>query len=248
MIERPGEAYVKATEGKPSGRGLLVAGGCCAILWPLLTTVYYAAYPILAGGAMLHPGEGQVGWAVRFAELGHRPAVVTLEWINAALPLLLWPFFAALYRLLGRRGQRDLSLMAIGLGFLGMGFMLLSYTFNPTALYPLAQAYVDAAGGSEGTAILSVLRGLIGWMRGLNQLSSLLYQSCVGLFSLALILNRTWRIRGWLGLLGALLAVPAKVPLGIEVPTNIIWTGLAYIVWPVAVGIGLLRKEGNTSG
>jgi hypothetical protein len=194
----------------------------------------------------MHPqAGGPAGFATRIAELGQRPGIVTLDWIYAALPLLLWPLLAALYRLLSRRGQRDLSLVAIGLGFLALGLMVLSCTFNPTVLYALGQAYAGAASEAEGAALLSALHGLLGWMRGLNQMSSLLYQGCVGLLSLALILSRTWRARGWLGLLGALLAIPAKVPLGITVPSNVIWTGLAYIVWPVAVGIGLLRSPPN---
>ena len=245
MIEMPAKAYVKPTEGKLSGRGLLVAGACCAILWPLLSTVYYAAYPILAGEAMLRPVEGQAGWAIRFAELGQRPAVVTLEWINAALPLLLWPFLVALYRLLGRRGQRDLSLVATGFGLLGIGLMVLSSTFNATALHTLAQAYADATSELEGTAVLGTLNGLGSWMRGLNQTSSLLYAGYVGLASLALIRSRTWRVRGWLGVVGAVLVLPAKLSLGLRVPTNAIWTGLAYGLWPVAVGIGLLRLKGD---
>jgi hypothetical protein len=243
----PGEAKVKTTGGEPSGRGLLVAGGCCAILWPLLTTAYHAAYPILAGGAMLRPEEGQVGWALRFAELGQRPAVVALEWINAALPLLLWPFFVALYRWLGRRGQRDLSLVATGFGLLGIGLMVLSYTSTATAVHALGLAYADATGEPEGMAVLSALNGLVSWMRGLNQTSSLLYAGYVGLMSLALIRSRVWRVRGWLGVVGAVLVLPAKLSLGLRVPTNAIWTGLAYGLWPIAVGIGLLRLKRNQS-
>lgn len=237
------EAYAKETKGQSLGRGLLFAGGLCAILWPLLTTVYYAAYPILAGGAMLRPGEGQAAFAVLLAELGQRPAVVTLEWIDAALPLLLWPFFVALLRLLSQRGQRNLSLVAIGLGLLGMGLMVLSATFNPTFLHALGQAYVDAGSEAEGMAVLSVLNGLLRWTRGLNQTSSLLYAGYVGLVSLALIRSRTWRVLGWLGVVGAVLVLPAKLALGLRVPTNAIWTGVAYGFWPVTVGIWLLRLE-----
>jgi hypothetical protein len=225
------------------GRGIRVAGGLCAILWPLLSAVYYAAYPIAAGGAMLPQPGGQGGFATRAAELGQRPAIVALDWIYATLPLLLWPFFAALYRLLSRRGQRDLCLVGVGLGFLGISLMALSYTFNPTLLYALGQAYVGAGSEAEGAAILSTLHGLTRWMRGLNQMSSLLYQGCVALIGLALIHSRTWRAWGWAGLVGALLALPAKLSLGLQVPTNVMWTGLAYIVWPVALGVGLLRTK-----
>ena len=236
----------KAKPGdRPRGRGLLVAGGLCAMLWPFLTTAYYAAYPIVAGGAMLPQEGGLEGFARRLAELGQRPAIVALDWANAALPLLVWPFLVALYWMLRRHGQRDLGIVAAGLGLIGVGLMVLSNTFNPTVLYSLGQAFVDAGSETEGAALLGVLQGLIRWMRGLNQASSLLYQGGVGLMSLGLILSRTWRVRGWVGVVGALLAVPAKVPLGIDVPTNVIWTGLAYLVWPVAVGIGLVRYRGD---
>jgi hypothetical protein len=223
----------------------LISGGLCGILWPVLSLVYYAAYPLAAGGAMRPQASGPGAFAIRLAELGQRPVVVTLEWVYVALPLLLWPFFLALYRLLGHRSQRDLTLVAIGLGFLGMGFMVLSYTFNATALHALGNTYVDAGSEAEGTAILAVLDVLLAWMRGLNQLSSLLYLGCVGLTGLALIRSRTWRVWGWVGVVGALLALPAKVSLGLKVPSNIIWTGLAYGVWPVALGIGLLRTKGT---
>jgi hypothetical protein len=226
-------------------RGLLIGGGICAILWPVLSTGFYAAYPVAAGGAMRMQAGGWPAHVTRLAELGQRPGVVTLEWANAALPLLLWPFLAALYRLLSQRGRRDLVMVAVGLGFLGMGLMVFSNSFNPTLLHSLAQTYVEAGSEAEGAAMLNLLSGLLTWMRGLNQMSSLLYQGCVGLVSLALILSRTWRARGWVGLAGALLALPAKLSLGWQVPTNAIWTGLAYGIWPVAVGIGLLRYKGS---
>ena len=229
--------------GKQSSRGLLLAGGLCATLWPVLSILYYAAFPIAAGGAMLTQHGDQADFAARVAELGQRPAIVSLDWIFAALPLPLWPFFAALYRLLSGRGQRDLSLVAIGLGFLGISLMVLSYTFNPTLLYALGQAYAGAGSEAEGAAIVSTLHGFIRWMRGLNQMSALLYQGCVALISLALIRSRTWQAWGWVGLVGALLALPAKLPLELRVPTNAIWTGLAYGVWPIALGIGLLRTK-----
>jgi len=223
-------------------RGLFITGGVCAILWPILSLGFYAAYPIAAGGAMRSLPGGPGAYATRWAELGQRPAVVALEWSQAAIPLLLWPFLLALYQLLSRRGQRDLTLVAVGLGLLGMGLMVFSYTFNATALHALGQAYVDAGSEAEGAALLGMLTGLIRWMRGLNQMSSLLYQGCVGLTGLALIRSRTWRVWGWVGLVGALLALPAKLPLGLKVPTNAIWTGLAYGIWPVALGIRLLRN------
>jgi hypothetical protein len=226
------------TEGE---RGLFIAGGVCAVLWPVLSQGFYAVYPIVAGGAMFPQQSGPGAFASRLAELGQRPAVVALEWIYAVSPLLLWPFFLALYRLLRQRRQQDPTLVAIGLGFLGVGLMVFSYTFNATALHALGQAYVDAESEAGGAALLGALTGLIRWMRGLNQMSSLLYQGCIGLIGLALIRSRTWRFWGWVGLVGALLALPAKLPLGLKVPTNAIWTGLAYGIWPVALGIGLLK-------
>lgn len=243
------EACTKETEGQSLGRGLLMAGGLCAIFWPLLTTAYYAVYPVAAGGAMRPQLSGQAALAVRLAELGQRPAVVTLEWIDAALPLLLWPFFVALQRLLGRRGQRNLSLVATGIGLLSISLMVLSSTFDPTALYSLSQAYMGAATEAEGMPIPRVLEGLLSWTRGLNQTSALLYAGYVGLASLALIRSRTWRVRGWLGVVGAVLVLPAKLSLGLRVPTNAIWTGLAYGLWPMAVGIGLgSLSSGRQSG
>jgi len=224
-------------------RGLFIAGGVCAILWPVLSLGFFAAYPVAAGGAMLAMLGGPEAYAIRLAELGQRPAVVALEWGQAAVPLLLWPFLLALCRLLSQRSQRDLALVAVGLGLLGMSLMVLSNTFNPTLSHALGQAYVDAGSEAEGAAILAILRGLLRWRRGLNQMAALLYQSCVGLVSLALIRSRTWRVWGWVGLGGALLALPAKLPLGLKAPSNILWTGLAYAVWPVALGIGLLRKR-----
>jgi hypothetical protein len=228
-------------------RALLVAGGVCAILWPILSLGYYAAYPVAAGGAMHPRSDGLGAFAARLANLGGRPAVIAMEWAYAAFPLLLWPFLLALYRLLSRRGQRDLTLVAVGFGLLGMGLMVLSYTFNATTLHTLGQAYVDAGSDAQGAAILSTLDGLLRWMRGLNQMSSLLYQGCVGLISLALIRSHTWRAWGWMGLVGAVLALPAKLSLGLKVPTNAIWTGLAYGVWPIALGIGLLRHRREVS-
>ena len=222
-------------------RGLLIVGGACAILWPLLTLGYYVAYPIAAGGAISPHEAGFAGFIQRVAQLSQRPAVAALEWTYVALPLLLWPFLVALWHLLRSQKQSALSTLAVGFGLLGLGAMTLSYLFNPTALHALARAYADAGNGAEGAAIQATAYALLGWMRGLNQVSSLLYQACVALFGLALIRSRTWRVRGWLGLVGAMLALPAKLSLGLNVPTNALWTGLAYGVWPVAVGIGLLR-------
>lgn len=223
-------------------RGLFIAGGMCAILWPVLSLGFFAAYPVAAGGAMLALPGGLGPYATHLAQLGQRPAVVALEWGQAAVPLLLWPFLLALCRLLSQRSQRDLALVAVGLGLLGMSLMVLSNTFNPTLSHALGQAYVDAESEAEGAVILALLRGLLHWRRGLNQMASVLYQSSVGLVSLALIRSRTWRAWGWMGLVGALLALPAKLALGLKAPSNILWTGVAYAVWPLALSIGLLRN------
>ena len=82
------EACARETEGQSLERGLLIAGGLCAILWPLLTTAYYAACPLVAGGTMPPQSGGQAAFVVRLTELGQRPAVVSLEWISVALLLL----------------------------------------------------------------------------------------------------------------------------------------------------------------
>jgi hypothetical protein len=225
------------------GRGLLIAGGVCGVLWPLLTLGYYVAYPLAAGGVVRAQAGGAGGFALRVAELGGRPAVVALEWVSAGLPLLLWPFLLALCRVVGRRGARDLALVGLGLGLLGSGLMVASSAFNPTALHALGRAYAEAGSDAARTTILAVLDGLLSWMRGLNQTASLLYQACVALFGLALIRSRTWRGWGWVGVVGAILAVPAKVPLGLRVPTNFLWTGLAYGLWPLAMGIALVWRR-----
>ncbi len=188
-------------------QGLFIAGGVCAILWPLLSLGFYAAYPVAASGPIRTLPGGPAAFAARWAELGQRPAVVALEWSQAAVPLLLWPFLLAICRLLSRQGQRDLTLVAIGLGLLGMSLMVLSGTFHPTLSHALGQTYVEAGSEAEGAAILSIRQGLLHWYRGLNQTAALLYQGCVGLVGLALIRSRTWQGWGWLGLVGSLLAL-----------------------------------------
>ena len=109
-------------------QGLFITGGVCAILWPILSLGFFAAYPVAAGGTMHSLPAGPEAYAIRWAELGQRPEVVALEWYQAAVPLLLWPFLLTLYRLLSRRGQRDLTLVAVGLGLLGMSLMVLSWS------------------------------------------------------------------------------------------------------------------------
>jgi len=227
-----------------SERGLFVAGGVCAILWPILSEmVFYAVTSALARRAMLAVPAGPGAYAIRVAKLGQQPAILALEWGRVALQLMLWPFLLTMYRLLSHKGERDLALVAIGLGLLGMAMMVLSGSLNPTVSHALGQAYVGAANDAEGTAILATLNGFMQWHRGLNQTACLLYQGCVGLLGLGLIRSRTWKTRGWIGVVGAVLALPAKLPLGLQVPSNIIWTGLAYLIWPIATGIGLLKES-----
>lgn len=225
------------------GRGILIAGGVCGILWPILSVGFYAAYPIAAGGAVSSGAGNPAAFAARLAELGQRPAVVGLEWVNAALPLLLWPFFLALRRVLERRGEERLAAGAFCLGLAGMGLMVVSGLITPTLLHALGQACVEAGSTPMAETLQRTLEATIHWAKGMNQVSSLLYQSGVALVGVGLIRTRVWRVRGWLGVVGAVLALPAKLPLGLRVPTNAIWTGLAYGVWPIAVGIGLLRHQ-----
>jgi hypothetical protein len=223
------------------GRGILIAGGVCGILWPILSVGFYAAYPLVAGGAM-HSGAGDpAAFAARAAELGQRPAVVGLEWANAAFPLLLWPYYLALRRLLKGRGEGRLAAGAFGLGLVGMGLMVVSGLITPSLLHALGQACVEAEGKATAETLQQALEAVIYWAKAMNQVASLLYQGSVALVGVALIRTKVWRVRGWLGVVCAVLALPAKVPLGLRVPTNAIWTGLAYGVWPIAVGIGLLR-------
>lgn len=233
-------------------RGLLIAGGICAIAWPILSElVFFALYPVLAGGGPA-PEPGIAGMMTRYAQAGQRPALLALEWGKVAVQVLQWPLWLALYRLLSRWGQRNLTLIGVGLGLGAIVLNVLSHTFTPTLSHDLGQAYVDAESPAEGAAISAVLMGLLGWRAGLNRTASLLYQACVGLVGLALIRSQapgrtSWRFWGWLGLIAALLALPAKLPLGIRVPTNLIWTGLAYLVWPIGVGAKLLGVARNGS-
>ena len=225
------------------GRGILIAGGVCGILWPILSVGFYAAYPLVAGGTTHSRAGDPAAFPARLAELGQRPAVVGLEWANAALPILLWPYYLALRRVLKGRGEGRLAAGAFGLGLVGMGLMVVSGLITPSLLHALGQACVEAEGKVTAETLQQALEAVIYWAKAMNQVASLLYQSSVALVGVALIRTKVWCVRGWLGVVGALLALPAKVPLGLRVPTNAIWTGLAYGVWPIAVGIGLLRYE-----
>jgi hypothetical protein len=228
-----------------SSRRLAVAGGICAILWVVLGQAFFALFPLAAGGTMLPLAGGLDAEVARWAELGQRPAVAALEWVRVGLALLLWPFFLALCRLMVRRGQGDVSLVAVGLGVLSMILTVISDITNATPSHALAQACVDAGSPAQQAAIQSTLNGLFIWRCGLNRASGLLYQACAGLFGLSMVLGRTWRGWGWVALVGAVVAIPSKLSLGLEVPTNLLWTGLVYTLWPLAVGICLLRLPGE---
>jgi hypothetical protein len=223
-------------------RGLYISGGICAILWPILSQAFYAIYPLVAGQTMVASEPGWAAYVTRWAEMGQRSELVALEWIRAALPLLLLPFLIALYRFIERRGQRDLVLVAICLGLFGMALMVLGGMFHPALSHVLSQSYIDAQTESEGAVFLEILSGLHHGYGALNVSASLLYQGCVALMGLALILNRTWRIWGWMGLVSLIVVLPSKFPLGIVAPSNICWTGLGFVIWPIAMGIMLLRE------
>jgi hypothetical protein len=223
---------------------LLRAGGICAILYPLLDLSFFALYPLAAGGAVLS-GTGQEAFMARLADLGQRPVVLALEWVHTLLPLLLVPFALALYRLLTQEGQRNLALLASVSLLLSLALMLPSNAMNATLNHELGRSYVGATTETERTAILAVFQALGTWHGGLNKMASLLYQAFVGLSGLAMVLSRKYRVRGWIGVAGSIIALIKFTP-GIPGMTNFLWTGLAYTVWPIAVGIGLLREPGQS--
>jgi hypothetical protein len=219
---------------------LFRAGGLCALLYPLLDLGFFALYPLAAGGAVLS-GTGQDAYMARLAQLGERPLVLALEWAHTLLPLLLIPFALALYRLLSEEGQRNLALLACVLMLLSLALMLPSNAMNATLNHELGRSYVEATTEAERTALFAVFRALGAWHGGLNKMASVLYQAFVGLSGLAMVLSRKYRVRGWTGVAGSLIALIKLTP-GIPGMTNFLWTGLAYTVWPIAVGIGLLRE------
>ena len=188
---------------------------------------------------MFPSAGGAAGLALRMGALGERPLVLALEWVNGAAPLLLWPWFVALGSVLACQDRPGLGILAKGCALLSAGLLASSGAFTATALHALGSAYGEAAMEAR-EAIVAVMAALLAWMRGLNQAGSLLYQTAVFLVAVGMIAGRLWRGWGWVGLIGALLAVPAKVSLGIIVPTNFVWTGLAYAIWPIAVGVKLL--------
>jgi hypothetical protein len=221
-------------------RMFFILSGISAILWPVLMLGFYAAYPIAAGKPIRAVIGGQAEYAMRLAELGQRPAVIILEWLHAGLPLLTWPMFLGLYRLLQKRNHNNLILLACCFGLFGTALMVFNGTFYPAFSHNLGEAYLNSGSEAEGAALIDFLFVTMYWYQSLNVLASLLYQVCVGLFGAALIKNKTWRVRGWLGVVGAFLALIGKVIPGPAGFSNITWSGLAYVVWPFAVGVGLL--------
>jgi hypothetical protein len=203
--------------------------------------LFYALYPILASSAKIPPASSFDTYLRGAAELGRNPAILTLEWGKVYVPLLLLPFLLALYRFMSQRGQQNVVLIAVGLGLFSIAFTIFGHTFNSTINHTLGKVYVDAGSETERAALLSMARVFSVWHGGINQIASFLYQGSLGLLSLALLRNRTWRFWGWLGLIGALLAIPAKIPFGWQVPTNFIWTGIAYFFLPVGLGVGLIE-------
>jgi hypothetical protein len=224
-----------------NGRWLFIVGGMCGILYPILDLSFFALYPLAAGGAML-AGGGVQAYMGRLAELGQQPLVVGLEWAHTLLPLLLLPFALALYRLLTRESQRNLGLLALIFLLLSLGLTLPSNAMNVTLNHDLSRSYVEASTEAERGAIFAAFRALGAWHGGLNEIASVLYLAFVGIGSVGLVLGRTYRIRGWLGVGGALFALFKLTPVWPGM-TNFLWTGVAYAVWPIAVGIGFLRDR-----
>jgi hypothetical protein len=223
-----------------NGRRLFKAGGICGILYPILDLGFFALYPLAAGGAILSAG-GQEAYMARLADLGQRSLVLALEWTHTLLPLLLVPFAVSLQRLIANRGRLNLALLASISLLLSLALMLPSNAMNATLNHDLARSYVEATTEAERTAIFAAFRGLGAWHGGLNKMASVLYQAFVGLSGLAMLLSGKYRVRGWIGVAGSVIALVKLTP-GIPGMTNFLWSGLAYAVWPIAVGIGLLRE------
>lgn len=227
--------------GDADGRWLFIAGGVSAILYPILDLSFFALYPLAAGGAMLS-GQGQEAYMARLAQLGERPLVTALEWIHTLLPLLLLPFALALYRLLTRREQRNLALLALISLSLSLALTLPSNTMNVTLNHDVGRSYVEATTEAERAALSAAFHAIGTWHSGLNTVASVLYLAFVALGSAGLVMSRTYRVRGWLGIGGAIFALLKLTPAWPGM-TNFLWTGVAYAAWPIAVGIGLLREE-----
>lgn len=222
-----------------NNRWFFIVGGICGIAWPTLAIGFFALYPLAAGGPMVS-GTGVEAYMARLATLADRPLVIALEWMHTLLPLLLLPFALALYRLLTGRGQRDLGLLALIL--LLFNIMLLLPTHGAMPLnHALARSYVEAGTEAERAVISAMYHALGRWQWALGQIAYVLYLAFVGLSSLGLILGRTYRKRGWIGIGGALFGLLKFTPVWPGM-TNFLWTGVSGAVWPIAVGIGLLRE------
>lgn len=224
-------------------RWLYVAGGICGILWPVLDVGFFAAYPLAARGAIISVTGPEAAMA-RSAALAELPLVVGLEWLHTFLPLLLLPFALALYRLLTRRGQRDLGLVALILLLVNITLLLIARGAMPLN-HDLARSYIEAGGEAERAAILATYHALGTWQWALGQTAYVLYLAFVALSSLGLILGSVYHKRGWIGIGGALFALLKYAPLWPGM-TNFLWTGVSGAVWPIAVGIGLLRERDRT--
>jgi uncharacterized membrane protein YhaH (DUF805 family) len=223
-----------------NGRWLLRSGGICGILYPVLDLSFFAVYPLAAGGPILS-GGGQEAYMVRLAALGERPWVLALEWVHTLLPMQLLPFALGLYRLLTARGQRSLAQLALVTFVLSLAITLPSNAMTATLNHDLGRSYVEAESVAERTAIFAAFRGLGAWHGGLNEMASVLFQTFVGLSGLSMVRSSKYRVRGWIGVAGSVMALVKLTP-GLPGMTNFLWTGLAYAIWPIAVGIGLLRE------
>lgn len=223
-----------------NSRWLFLVGGICGILYPILDIGFFALYPLAARGPIVS-GRGVEAYMARTAALGERPLVVALEWMHAFLPLLLLPFALALYRLLTGRGQRDLGLLALILLLFNMMLLLPAHGAMPLN-HELARSYVEAGTEAERAVIFATFHALGRWQWALGQIAYVLYLAFVGLSSLGLILGRTYRRRGWIGIGGALFGLLKLTPVWPGM-TNFLWTGVSGAVWPIAVGIGLLRES-----
>jgi hypothetical protein len=95
---------------RKGNRIFLIVGGKCAITWPLLSELaFYASYPLLAGADRIPVGADGAEILAGAAALGNNRAIVALEWLRVASPLLLLMFFSALFNLLRRRESSGLA-------------------------------------------------------------------------------------------------------------------------------------------
>ncbi len=223
-----------------NSRWLFVVGGICGILYPILDIGFFALYPLAARGPVVS-GGGVEAYMGRMAAVGERPLVIALEWTHTFLPLVLLPFAVALYRLLTRRGLRDLELVALILLLFNMTLLMPAHGAMPLN-HDLANSYIEAGTEAERAVISATFHALGRWQWALGQIAYVLYLAFVGLSSLGLILGRTYRKRGWIGIGGALFGLLKLTPVWPGM-TNFLWTGVSCAVWPVAVGIGLLRES-----